>query len=289
MRVIIKKFHYLFLLHAKLLFYIYFVSMNFKILQSISGFLHSAGNLFITRHCVVCGRELLQFEKQFCMECAAEMPLTYFWIFKNNPAEIIFWGRTRIERVFPLMFFRNDYKRCVYNVKYKGNIPLGLYLGKMLGKKIRACPDKLDTIDYIIPVPLHWRKKIKRGFNQAEIIARGIAAGYAAERTTACVSGICERRKTQVLTNILKRRRFTKTQTQKDRLSRWRNVEDAFKISNHALSRELRSKNQIHFLLVDDVLTTGATLEACAGILTKACGGAGKQCKVSIATLAYVE
>lgn len=279
----------------------------------------SALNLFITRHCNICGRELLGFEKHFCLECFAGIPLTYFWEFKNNPAEIIFWGRAKIERVYSLMFFRNNYKRCVYDVKYKGNIPLGLYLGKMLGEKI-CTAEKRNTkpranyipINYVIPVPLHWRKKLKRGFNQAEIIARGIANGLNGDSTAFRFSGgavpafkAAVPARARVCTQIIKRQYFTKTQTQKDRWSRWRNVEDAFKISPCGLKRCIKNINAqqkksisvtntadfclAHFLIVDDVLTTGATLEACAGILIKACAEAGIECKVSIATLAYVE
>lgn len=257
--------------------------MKYKILQSIGGLVHSIINLFLTRQCVVCGRELLQFEKQLCLTCLAEMPLTYFWKFKENAADAVFWGRTKIERAYPLMFFRNDYKKCLYNFKYKGDIKLGFFLGEMLGGNIKKNLYSQDEIDCIIPVPLHWRKQIKRGFNQAEIIARGIAHGYTK------ISRLYGTKAPLVRTHIISRKRFTKTQTQKDRLSRWRNVEDAFKISDRNLGRTLRSADTIHFLVVDDVLTTGATLEACAEILIKACKAAGKQCKVSVATLACVE
>lgn len=234
-------------------------------------------NLFLPRSCAVCGRELLIHEQYFCLECYAGLPLTYFWNVKENPAEVVFWGRTQVERVYSLYFYVNDYRKPVHSLKYKANIGIGIYLGQMLGKKIAA---NSTPIHFIVPVPLHFRKKWKRGYNQSEIIAGGILKEIAANDSIV-----------QMIPNLLKRSHFTRTQTQKDRVHRWHNVAGAFEINPRGLQKiqggklQTEQNNYIpHILLIDDVLTTGATLEACCNILHKHI-----HCKISIATLAYVE
>ena len=127
------------------------------------------------RRCVVCGECLDTDEEHLCSDCMEDMPLTYFWSWRDNPAEQILWARTRLESVVSLFYYSrdNDYRRLLYSLKYKGDIALGRWLGRMLGEKMREadCPRP----DVIIPVPLHWRRKWRRGYNQAEAIARGIS------------------------------------------------------------------------------------------------------------------
>lgn len=227
-------------------------------------------DLLFPKECAVCGRVLNYHEQHFCLECFADMPLTYFWSVKENPAGRVFWGRARVERVYSLFYYTNNWRTPVHLLKYKGNILVGKYLGKMLGEKI-ASAQGVMPVDYIVPVPLHWRKRMKRGYNQSEIIAQGIAMGLAS----------VEQKKPAVIHNLLKRVSFTATQTAKDRMERWNNVQKAFSFNEKC---NTIPPPDSHILIVDDVLTTGATLEACATILVEELG-----CRVSIATLAYVE
>ncbi len=190
------------------------------------------------------------------------MPFTYFWTFKENPAFKAFYGRVNVESVYSLFYYTDSYKKAVHSFKYHSNVRLGLWLGQMLGSKID------EPIDYIIPVPLHYRKEWKRGFNQSHIIARGIA--------DTALSG------PKVLKDILRRQTFTKTQTHKERLDRWHNVEKVFALDKRVAKRY--NLNGKHILIVDDVLTTGATIDACCQILMQ-----NFSCRISVATLAYVE
>ena len=246
-----------------------------------SGFLAVADLLF-PRRCVVCGEPLLLYEEHFCMHCLAELPLTYFWTYKENGAFVSFYGRVHLENLYSLFYYTESYRRAIHSFKYHSNVRLGYYLAKMLGERIGV-----SYIDYIIPVPLHYRKKWKRGFNQSEIIAEGIRAGIMAaisKMERKCVSNDSKENLSApvVLTKVLGRRKFTETQTQREKMERWKNVEFAF-----ALNRRGAKKYNLdgkHILIVDDVVTTGATLDACANILQQ-----NFNCRISIATLACVE
>ncbi len=185
-----------------------------------------------------------------------------------------------MESVYSLFYYTESYRAAVHSFKYNSNVKLGLWFGQMLGYRIT------ESIDYIIPVPLHYRKEWKRGFNQAHIIAKGIRSGIGMRNSEIPQAGGIGGKESlsgyKVLKNLLRRQLFTKTQTHKERLERWRNVERVFSLNNRMARRyDLNGK---HILLVDDVLTTGATLDACCQILLR-----HYNCKISIATLAYVE
>lgn len=213
------------------------------------------------------------------------MPFTYFWNFANNQALKTFYGRVYIESAFSLIYYTNSYKSLIHSLKYRSNVESGLWLGQMLGEKIAlsgfACNGK---IDYIVPVPLHWRKKWKRGFNQSAVIAAGIRKGLiVAENSSGNIKKSGKNLSgPQIIENIVKRKAYTNTQTHKDRINRWKNVERAFALNEFVAKRyDLNGK---HLLIVDDVLTTGATIEACCNILLKK-----YNCKISVATIACVE
>ncbi len=224
------------------------------------------------RECVVCGRELFVFENHFCLNCYTGIPLTYFWSYSDNQAERIFTGRIMVERVWSLMFYTNNYRKPIHLLKYRSNIKIGLYLAEMLGDKIALQQLRFHII---VPTPLHWRKQIKRGYNQSEIIAKGIAKRLEIANLP------------PIIAKLIKRKRFTKTQTHKDKIDRWHNVALAFDINRRVLKSVLRrgvTTEKLNILLVDDVLTTGATLEACGQIIKEHI-----ECNLYIATLAFVE
>ena len=220
-------------------------------------------DILFPRVCPVCGEVLLKDEHYLCLACEVDFPLTFFWNWSGNPAEMLFWGRLKEVKASALFYYRegSDYKEIVHKFKYNGERKMGLYFAQMLGVKMRES-GRFADIDYVIPVPLHFYKRWRRGFNQAEIIAEGVAQELGKP----------------VLGGVLVRSRYTATQTKKDPEERWKNVFEAFRIRG---AEKVEGK---HILLVDDVLTTGATIEACGRHLEGVEG-----CRVSVATLGFVE
>lgn len=232
----------------------------------------SISDLLFPRKCPICDRELLRFERHLCLGCLGELPMTYFWKYPGNSAEMALWGRTSVERAYALFYFKGRYKELLHRLKYKSDTDLGIYLGEILGEKIASSADYAH-IDYIVPVPLHWIRKLKRGYNQANIIAKGIISGLRRGGDSA---------ECRIL-DILRRKRQTKSQTIKNREERLENVLEAFALKNNfkkKMNNPLSGKN---VLIVDDVMTTGATIDACSQLLSRS------GCRISVATLAYVE
>lgn len=228
-------------------------------------------DLFFVRSCVVCGHELDSAPgvtgQPLCGGCQDDIPLTYFWNYSENAAMDRLAGLCHVYNAASLFFYRHDSAYCdiVRRCKYGGDIALGLWAGEMLGRSL-ASGGLYSGIQAIVPVPLHPLKRWRRGFNQAEVIARGIAE---------CFPGV------PVAGRLLYRRRYTATQTRKGVAERGRNVSGAFALRRRELER-LRAAGVRHLLLVDDVLTTGATISACVRVLEG-------HFTVSAATLGFVD
>ncbi len=181
----------------------------------------------------------------------------------NNDTAQLLWGRVPFEKATSFLYFRKGSmaQTLMHQFKYKGKKDIGIQLGRYFGQQLAEADWTID-IDFLVPVPLHWKKQKTRGFNQSEIIARGM------EKAT----GI------PVNTNLVKRMIENPSQTTKSRLERWENVEHIFEVKAN-----LSMKGK-HVVLVDDVITTGATLEACANKLIQSQGA-----KISFATLAIAD
>lgn len=234
-----------------------------RLFTTISEWLIALWRLFFPLRCTICGAPLLSYEKHICLACRADMPFTYHWSYSGSAAEERFATALPIESLSCLFIYSGSYKQIIYAIKYRNATALAQYMGRMLGEKMRPNAD----FDYIIPVPLHWRRRLKRGYNQSELIARGIMEGAQMKHASLSLHSI-------------KRKRYTGTQTAREREERFRNVQEAFALPR----KEQKGLYGAKVLLVDDVLTTGATLRACAYHLQKR-----YNCKISIATLAYDE
>jgi ComF family protein len=222
--------------------------------------IHDFISLIYPRICSSCGITLMRHEQVICSYCIYHLPKTNFHLMDDNPVYTLFWGRVNLSGAASFFYFNKGGKvqHMIHLLKYKGKREVGIRLGELYGAELQKS-SVYKELDVVVPVPLHPRKKRKRGYNQSEMIARGIAAAMNIEMNTTC----------------LIRESFTQTQTRKARYKRWENVKDVFKIVH---PEKLEGKK---ILLVDDVITTGATLEACASWLSELPGA-----KVYVASLA---
>ena len=222
-------------------------------------------SLFFPRLCAVCGKSLISVEKLICLGCTSDLPRSGYWLREENIVAQLFKAspETTIEHASSFLYYSKEspYHQLLHRLKYKGETQIGIELGRWFGAELLHAP-LYQTIDAIVPVPLHPKKERKRGYNQSQLFAQGIAlsTGWALE------------------TEVLLRNRHTPTQTRLNRAERQKNVAGAF-----TLSRGERITGK-HIMLVDDVLTTGTTLHTCAAELLRAPG-----CKVWVATAVYVE
>ena len=217
-------------------------------------------SLFYPRLCAACGDALQQNETCLCLDCMLHLLETQFHKSHFNPLRETFDGRVPVEEVTALMSYKkaNHVQKILHHLKYKGEKEIGSVLGEYLGGQL-ITEQRYQDIQFILPIPLHPKKKRKRGYNQSEWIAKGLSKGM----------GI------PYLTDVLLRTRFTDTQTQKSRFARWQNVKEVFSLQN------TEKIAYSHVLVCDDVLTTGATTEAAIRKLREIEG-----VRVSVATLA---
>jgi len=232
---------------------------SLNIMKHFSPYISSFFQLISPRFCPICGSSLAPTEQKVCTVCLAQLPYIHYDDFLDNEAARLFWAKIPIERAACWMTYSNDSKshQLLMQIKYGHRPDIALWMGEMLARELIG-RGFFDTIDGIIPIPLHWRRKFKRGYNQSNEIARGVA----------CVTGL------PILKNVVVRYRNNETQTHKTADERRENVKNIFKA-------RAKVPNQ-HLLLVDDVLTTGATLTACAHAIMKQNPGV----RFSILTLA---
>ena len=217
--------------------------------------------LVYPRNCIACGNSLYKHEEQVCNYCLANLPKTNFHKSIKNPVDALFYGRTPLQLATSFYLFtkKGGVQKILHAIKYKHNKELAELVGNWYAADLKTDPI-ISKADYIIPVPLHAKKMNIRGFNQSEAFAKGLADGLQIPMNT----------------SVLIRSDFTDTQTKKNKYERWENVEDKFKLSN---LDELKHK---HVVLVDDVITTGATIEACCAVLQQTEG-----IKISVLSIAY--
>lgn len=213
--------------------------------------------------CNACGTPLFNSENLICTKCLYDLPFTDYHLNAENRVAKQLWGRLPLHGAMAMLYFRKGAKvqNLIHSLKYNGKTDVGIVLGNLLGERLKNS-EIYEGIDLVIPVPLHEKKLRLRGYNQSTFIAQGIT-----QKLTAPFSE-------QVLTRIIS----TESQTKKNRYNRYENMRAVFKINDF---EKIENK---HILLVDDIITTGATLEACAKILLE--NGA---LKVSIAALAFAE
>ena len=233
-----------------------------SILYSALGVLRDVASLFLPRTCIACGDALRDNERGICLVCRYNAPLTDYATQAENPIKLVFENLFSVEQATAMFWFElgSDWRTIVYNFKYHNRWLFAVQMGEWFGEELKM-GGLYDDVDVILPVPLHYRRRMKRGYNQSELLAVGMARkmgiGYDFRS--------------------LKRVRCNESQTNKSRTERWANVDDLFEVRG---AERLRGR---HILLVDDVLTTGATINACAEAIIRACEG---DVRISVATLA---
>lgn len=220
-------------------------------------------NLFYPEVCLCCTDYLTENEFDICLNCRNDLPLTNFCNQENNLVEKTFYGRIPVQSGTALFYFskKGVIQQLIHQLKYKNQQQIGNLVGNWLGETM-VLSNRFSKLDCIIPVPLHYKKQQKRGYNQLSTFGTSLAN----------ILNI------PFYEELLVKKTATKTQSKKTRLDRWKNVEELFVVNNSSVL------NNKHILLIDDIITTGATLEACY-LALKCC----ENLKISIACMAYTK
>lgn len=234
------------------------MSMFRQLLEDVTG-------VFFPRECPVCGDLLADNEYFVCTACRFRAPMTRFWLCADNPMVRRMDGLLPVRNASAFLWYVDGsaWQRLIHRFKYSGRWLYARRIGEWFGSEL-ADSGLYSDVDVVIPVPLHWRKRISRGYNQAEYIADGVASAIGAE---------VDRRSVM-------RRVNNPSQTRNSARERWENVEGVFAVRN---PEALRGK---HILLVDDVFTTGATMVSCGSAILQSVGG---EATLSIATIAVTQ
>ncbi len=212
----------------------------------ISNISSSISHLLFPHNCLGCATDVLNDDDLICARCLTELPSTNFFSSTDNPIEKIFYGRMKIEHAAAGFYFTKDslMQHLLVQLKYKSNREVGVYLGKLIGYQLMQS-NRFNDVEALIPLPLNTKKEFKRGYNQSMVICEGIAKVW----------------QKPILKDAVVRTVFTETQTHENRINRWQNMDGVFAVMNPSA---IENK---HILLVDDVVTTGATLEACGSMM----------------------
>ena len=223
--------------------------------------IHDVFNIFFPKTCLICSKEVEMTGHLICFYCLSELPLTHFSCMAKNRLEKSFRGRIPISSATSLLYFhkKGPVQKLMHQLKYHNKQEIGTYFGDWLGEEILK-NERFETVDFILPVPLHPDKQKKRGYNQVITFAEGLSGKI----------------KAQMLPNLLAKISKSLSQTHKNRIARNENKRNEFKLIDHII---LKDK---HILLVDDIITSGSTLEGCWEPLSKVIG-----LKISLASIAF--
>jgi ComF family protein len=237
------------------------IRFNQQLVLQLKSFLQGFVHLFYPHICLQCAKEELLNSQVICDQCERELPFTLFTSISNNPVEKVFWGRAQIQYASSVLYFTKEsiVQQIIFELKYKQNKKAGYLLGKLIAQDILSSI-QFNDINYLIPIPISKQKLRERGFNQSRIICEAIVR-YGVKAS---------------IFDGLKKIKNTTTQTHKDRLQRGSQPNNLFNLTN---SPTLKDK---HVLIIDDVLTTGATLEAAIYCIQSA-----KPAMIYISTAAY--